>query len=200
MKALRVIAGTAKGRSLTAVPGKNTRPTTDKVKEAIFSMIGPYFDGGLALDLFAGTGGLGIEALSRGADSAIFIDLEGISIEVIKQNLQTAGMVDRAEIYRADAIRAVKALAKRNLKFTLVFLDPPYRMKDMDELMMELAVKDLLNEGATVVVEHDADHQYPDAFASYRQIRHTHYGDTAVTIYRFETVDEQDVNEDVRSD
>ena len=77
---MRVIAGTAKGRALKAVPGTNTRPTTDKVKEAIFSMIGPYFDGGRVLDLFAGTGGLGIEALSRGAEVAVFVDLEGASI------------------------------------------------------------------------------------------------------------------------
>lgn len=182
--ALRVIAGTAKGRTLKAVPGKNTRPTTDKVKEAIFSMIGPYFDGGTALDLFAGTGGLGIEALSRGVDNAIFIDLEGASVEVIKQNLQAAGMADRAEIYRTDAVRAVKALAKRGLKFGLVFLDPPYRMKDMDELMAELAARGLLEADATIVVEHDAEHRYPEAFAPYRQLKHAQYGDTAVTIYR----------------
>lgn len=183
---LRVIAGTAKGRSLKAVPGKNTRPTTDKVKEAIFSMIGPYFDGGWALDLFAGTGGLGIEALSRGTDKAVFIDLEGASIEVVKQNVGAAGMAGRAEIYRTEAVRAVKALAKRSLKFGLVFLDPPYRMKDMDELMAELASRGLLEADATIVVEHDADHRYPEAFAGYRQLRHTRYGDTAVTIYRFE--------------
>ncbi|QHW30109.1 16S rRNA (guanine(966)-N(2))-methyltransferase RsmD [Paenibacillus rhizovicinus] len=183
---MRVIAGTAKGRSLKAVPGKNTRPTTDKVKEAIFSMIGPYFDGGSVLDLFAGTGGLGIEAMSRGADNAVFIDLEGASIEVIKQNLQAAGLSDRAEIYRTDAVRAVKALAKRDLKFALVFLDPPYRMKDMDDLMTELATRGLLEEDATVVVEHDAEHRYPESVAHYRQLKHSEYGDTAVTIYRYD--------------
>ncbi|NBD22513.1 16S rRNA (guanine(966)-N(2))-methyltransferase RsmD [Paenibacillus glycinis] len=193
---MRVIAGTAKGRSLKAVPGKNTRPTTDKVKEAIFSMIGPYFDGGLALDLFAGTGGLGIEALSRGADSAVFVDLEGASIEVIKQNVQAAGLSERAEIYRTDAARAVKALAKRDLRFALVFLDPPYRMKDMDELMAGLAERGLLEEAATIVVEHDAEHRYPESISGYRQIKHTHYGDTAVTIYRYEAENEQDITED----
>ncbi|MBO7744182.1 16S rRNA (guanine(966)-N(2))-methyltransferase RsmD [Paenibacillus sp. MWE-103] len=193
---MRVISGTAKGRSLKAVPGKSTRPTTDKVKEAIFSMIGPYFDGGLALDLFAGTGGLGIEALSRGVDRAVFVDLEGASIEVVKQNVQAAGMSDRAEIYRTDAVRAVKALAKRQLKFALVFLDPPYRMKDMDVLMGELAERGLLEDGAKLVVEHDAEHLYPEAMDHYSQIKHTHYGDTAVTIYRYEAENGQEPTED----
>ncbi|MBM7564565.1 16S rRNA (guanine(966)-N(2))-methyltransferase RsmD [Paenibacillus sacheonensis] len=193
---MRVIAGTAKGRSLKAVPGKNTRPTTDKVKEAIFSMIGPYFEGGLVLDLFAGTGGLGIEALSRGMDKAVFIDLEGASIEVIKQNVQAAGMAGAAEIYRTEAVRAVKALAKRDLKFALVFLDPPYRMTDMDELMAELLERGLLEEDATIVVEHDAYHRYPQAFAQYRQIKRSEYGDTAVTVYRFVAEQEEEASED----
>ncbi|WP_219836622.1 16S rRNA (guanine(966)-N(2))-methyltransferase RsmD [Paenibacillus sp. R14(2021)] len=188
---MRVIAGTAKGRSLKAVPGKNTRPTTDKVKEAIFSMIGPYFDGGWTLDLFAGTGGLGIESLSRGADRAVFVDLDGTSIEVIKQNVQTAGMTDRSEIYRTESVRAVKALAKRSIKFGVVFLDPPYRMRDMDVLIAELADRELLEEGAAIVVEHDAEHAYPASIARFRQVRHSQYGDTAVTIYRFEAEPEQ---------
>lgn len=182
---MRVIAGTAKGRALKAVPGTNTRPTTDKVKEAIFSMIGPYFDGGRVLDLFAGTGGLGIEALSRGAERAVFVDLEGSSIEVIKQNVQAAGLASSSEIYRNEAGRAVKALEKRGIAFRIVFLDPPYRMKAMDNLMQELAQRKLLEPNAVVVVEHDANHHYPESLPFYEQIRHTQYGDTAVTIYRF---------------
>ncbi|MBP3964536.1 16S rRNA (guanine(966)-N(2))-methyltransferase RsmD [Paenibacillus lignilyticus] len=191
---MRVIAGTAKGRTLKAVPGKNTRPTTDKVKEAIFSMIGPFFDGGFVLDLFAGTGGLGIESLSRGMDRAVFVDLDGGSIEVIKQNVQAAGVAEQAEIYRTEAVRAVKALAKRGLKFELVFLDPPYRMKEMDSLMNELAERDLLGTDATIVVEHDADHVYPETMEVFRQIRHSKYGDTAVTIYRYEKATEPTVH------
>ncbi|RAP76305.1 16S rRNA (guanine(966)-N(2))-methyltransferase RsmD [Paenibacillus montanisoli] len=182
---MRVIAGTAKGRTLKAVPGKNTRPTTDKVKEAIFSMIGPFFDGGLVLDLFAGTGGLGIESLSRGMERAVFVDLDGGSIEVIKSNVQAAGVSEQAEIYRTEAARAIKALAKRGLRFKLVFLDPPYRMKEMDGLMEELAERGLLEEHATIVVEHDAEHAYPETLRAFNQIKRSQYGDTAVTIYRY---------------
>ncbi|MFC4103660.1 16S rRNA (guanine(966)-N(2))-methyltransferase RsmD [Paenibacillus xanthanilyticus] len=183
---VRVIAGTAKGRPLKAVPGSNTRPTTDKVKEAIFSMIGPYFDGGMVLDLFAGTGGLGIEALSRGMERAVFIDMERLSIEVIKQNVQAAGLTQQAEIYRNEAGRAIKVLEKRGERFALVFLDPPYRMKEMDAMMSELAQRGLLEDGARVIVEHDAAHVYPEQFASYIQLKHARYGDTAVTVYRHE--------------
>jgi 16S rRNA (guanine966-N2)-methyltransferase len=182
---LRVIAGSAKGRALKAVPGMNTRPTTDKVKEAIFSMIGPYFDGGWALDLFAGTGGLGIEALSRGVERAVFVDLEQSSVNVIKQNVQAAGFPERAEIYRNESSRAVKALAKRGRPFGIVFLDPPYRMKEMDILMKELAERGLLEAGAVIVVEHDAGHRYPETIEDFEQMKCSQYGDTAVTIYHY---------------
>lgn len=194
--AVRVIAGAARGRALKAVPGNGTRPTTDKVKEAIFSMIGPYFDGGTALDLYAGTGGLGIEAWSRGVHKVILVDKEKGSVDVIRHNLQAAGALNSAEIYRNDAERAVKALAKRGLKFSLVFLDPPYRLTHMDELMGELAEKKMLEPDAFVVVEHDAKVHYPEAFLGFRRLREALYGDTAVSIYRYEENDSEDGREE----
>lgn len=183
---MRVISGSARGRSLKAVPGMGTRPTTDKVKEAIFSMIGPYFDGEYVLDLFAGTGGLGIEALSRGAESAIFVDMDPKSIEVIKQNLKTVKLESQAEVYRNDAMRAIKALEKRAKGFDLIFLDPPYKMTNVDEMMLDLAQRGLVQEDATVMVEHDASHTYPEQIGDFRQIRVANYGETTVTIYRYE--------------
>jgi 16S rRNA (guanine966-N2)-methyltransferase len=180
---MRVISGTAKGRTLKAVPGKGTRPTTDKVKEAIFSIIGPYFDGGAVLDLFAGTGGLGIEALSRGADRAVFVDVERSSIEVIRTNLMTTRLTEMAEVYRNDAVQAVKQLARRGIAFDYIFLDPPYRMKQMDELLSSMIEKNLLTDQAIIVIEHDADVQYPDHIASLQCKRRTSYGETAVSIY-----------------
>ncbi|MUT66306.1 16S rRNA (guanine(966)-N(2))-methyltransferase RsmD [Paenibacillus sp. NEAU-GSW1] len=182
---MRVIAGEAKGRTLKAVPGMNTRPTTDKVKEAIFSMIGPYFDGGYALDLFAGTGGLGIEAWSRGVAKTVFIDREKISVDIVRHNTEAAGMGSAAEIYRNDAERAIKLLEKRGIAFKLVFLDPPYRITTMDELMVDLADRSMLEDGAVIVVEHDAAHEYPEHIERFEQMKKTKYGDTAVTIYRY---------------
>ncbi|MBG9793417.1 DNA methyltransferase [Paenibacillus dendritiformis] len=180
---MRVISGTAKGRTLKPVPGMGTRPTTDKVKEALFSMIGPYFEGGRALDLFAGTGGLGIEALSRGAEWAVFIDKDMRAIEVVRGNLTATGLAGKAEVYRNDARRALKALAKRNLSFHYVFLDPPYRLKDADELLMEMWDNGLLRKDAIIVVEHDASHSYSERIGPLSIWKKADYGDIAVSIY-----------------
>ncbi|MDF2964143.1 MAG: methyltransferase [Paenibacillus sp.] len=186
---MRVISGTAKGRPLKAVPGMGTRPTTDKVKEAIFSMIGPYFEGGHVLDLFAGTGGLSIEALSRGMERAVLTDIDKKSIDTIRQNLQASGFTEKAEIYRNDALRAVKALTKRGIKFDLVFLDPPYRLKVVQDLVEQLVQANMLNAGATIVMEHDADDVYSEPIGGLQWVRRAEYGDTAVTIYRNITQD-----------
>ncbi|OPA77849.1 16S rRNA (guanine(966)-N(2))-methyltransferase RsmD [Paenibacillus selenitireducens] len=183
---MRVISGTAKGRPLKAVPGMGTRPTTDKVKEAVFSIIGPYFDGGRVLDLFAGTGGLGIEALSRGAERAVFVDMDPKSIEVIRQNLKTAKLENQAEVYRNEATRAIKALEKRGGGFDLIFLDPPYKMTQVDEMMMDLAQRGLVQDQAVIMVEHDADHTYPEQVGPFRSTRVAHYGETTISIYRYE--------------
>lgn len=184
---MRVISGTARGRALKAVPGMGTRPTTDKVKEAIFSMIGPYFDGGLALDLFAGTGGLGIEALSRGMDKAVFIDKDFKSLETVRQNLKTTGFEAIAEVYKNDAERALKALAKRDVVFDLVFLDPPYRMKNGDALMEQMDELQLLAPQATIVLEYESSYAYPERFGHFNQIRKAEYGETAVSIYTYDS-------------
>ncbi|MGG6311277.1 16S rRNA (guanine(966)-N(2))-methyltransferase RsmD [Paenibacillus macerans] len=183
---MRVISGSARGRALQAVPGMGTRPTTDKVKEAIFSMIGPYFEGGAVLDLFAGTGGLGIEALSRGMDKAVFIDKEFKSLETVRANLKTTGFEERAEVYKNDAERALKALSKREAAFELVFLDPPYRMKHGDALMMQMDELKLLAPQATVVLEYESSYAYPDRFGKFTQLRKAEYGETAVSIYTYD--------------
>lgn len=190
---MRVISGTAKGRALKAVSGTGTRPTTDKVKEAIFSMIGPYFDGGNVLDLFAGTGGLGIEALSRGMERAVFIDMEKKSIDIVLENLKTTGLADQAEVYRNEAGRALKTLAKRDICFDLVFLDPPYRLKNAANLMLDMHEFGLLNEGATVVVEHESGYRYPDMLDGFACRRRALYGETAVTIYTYGTTENSQV-------
>lgn len=182
---MRVISGQARGHRLKAVPGNNTRPTTDKVKEALFSIIGPYFDGDRVLDLFAGTGALGIEALSRGAAVAVFVDAAAPSIDTVRRNLEATRLADRAEVYRNDANRALKALEKKGEPFGLVFLDPPYAMKVCAELMTELAQRKLVADGAIVVAEHHPSNEYAEEFAGFRRIRLAVYGDIALSIYKY---------------
>ncbi|WP_340023285.1 16S rRNA (guanine(966)-N(2))-methyltransferase RsmD [Paenibacillus sp. FSL K6-1096] len=183
---MRVISGSAKGRPLKSVPGNGTRPTTDKVKEALFSMIGPYFDGGTALDLYAGTGGLGIEALSRGMEAAVFIDMEQKAIDTVRANLKAARLEAQAEVYRNDAGRALGALEKRGRSFDLVFLDPPYRMKHGDELMTALAAKQLLKPEAVVVLEHESGYAYPEDIPGFRRMKQSVYGEVTISIYQYE--------------
>lgn len=176
-----------------------TRPTTDKVKEALFSIIGPYFDGGVVLDLFAGSGGLGIEALSRGMDRAVFVDLEPKSVEVIKENLRKTDLAGQAEVFRNEAGRALKALAKRGTVFDAVFLDPPYRMKNGDELMSKIHELSLLRDGAVIVLEYETGYEYPEQFGRFKQLRKAVYGETTVSVYDY-ILHEESVKEDTDND
>jgi 16S rRNA (guanine966-N2)-methyltransferase len=182
---VRVISGQARGRPLKAVPGNTTRPTTDKVKEALFSIIGPYFDGDRVLDLFAGTGGLGIEALSRGAGHAVFVDTNHKSIEVVRRNLEATRLTEQAEVYRNDARKAIKMLESKGLPFDLLFLDPPYIVKNGDELLLELSERGLVADGAIAVIEHASEVSYPDGFGRYERFRLALYGETALSVYRY---------------
>ncbi|GEN30325.1 16S rRNA (guanine(966)-N(2))-methyltransferase RsmD [Cerasibacillus quisquiliarum] len=181
---MRVIAGKYKGRRFHSVPGQTTRPTTDKVKEAAFHMIGPYFNGGRCLDLFAGSGSLGIEALSRGIDEAIFIDKSGKAIQTIKQNLKTLKVTEHVEVYRNDAFRALKAIHKRGLTFQLILLDPPYKKIDICLLLETITSSQLLAENGYIYCEHDVKEHLPQEINNIYQIKQHHYGDTSgITIY-----------------
>ena len=168
---------------MKAVPGNTTRPTTDKVKEALFNMIGPYFDGGIGLDLFAGSGGLGLEALSRGLDKVIFIDRESKAIQVIQENIKTCKFEEQAEVYRNDADRALKALIKRDLCFDYIFLDPPYKKQQLVSLMEKMDKHDIVKKEGIVVCEHSFDVELPESMGRFSQIKHEKYGIIAISIY-----------------
>jgi 16S rRNA (guanine966-N2)-methyltransferase len=180
---VRVVSGICKGRPLKAVPGNTTRPTTDKVKEALFNMIGPYFDGGIGLDLFAGSGGLGLEALSRGLDKVIFIDRESKAIQVIQENIRACKFEDQTEVYRNDADRALKALIKREICFDYIFLDPPYKKQQLVSLMEKMDNQDVVKKNGIVVCEHSFDVELPSSVGQFTQIKHEKYGMIAITIY-----------------
>jgi 16S rRNA (guanine966-N2)-methyltransferase len=184
---MRVVSGTCKGRSLKAVPGSTTRPTTDKVKEAIFNMIGPYFEGGLGLDLFAGSGGLGIETLSRGFEKVIFVDRDQKAVQIIKENLISCGLIDQSEVYRNDANRALKAIKKRDLKLDLILLDPPYKKQQLLNLMETIQSEGLLKPGGLIICEHGSDVELPDQVGLLAVTRREQYGIIGITIYEYTT-------------
>jgi 16S rRNA (guanine966-N2)-methyltransferase len=180
---VRVVSGVCKGRALKAVPGNTTRPTTDKVKEALFNMIGPYFDGGAGLDLFAGSGGLGLEALSRGLDKVIFVDRDVKAIQTIHENIQACKMEEKAEVYRNDADRALKALIKRKMRFDYIFLDPPYKKQQLISLMQKISENKLINNYGYIICEHGHDVELPETAGEFSQYKHEKYGVIAITIY-----------------
>jgi len=181
---MRIVAGDFGGRRLKAVPGMQTRPTTDKVKEAVFNIIGPYFDGGQSLDLFAGSGGLSIEAVSRGIDHAVLIDRQYQAIKTIKDNITVTKAVDRFEVIKGDAQRVLDRLATQQDRFDLVFLDPPYAKQQIVKDITRCNELGLLNEGCRIVCETDANAQLPETLAGFKLIRRQDYGITIITIYQ----------------
>lgn len=181
---MRVVSGKCKGKALKAVPGHSTRPTTDKVKEAIFNMIGPYFDGGLCLDLFAGSGNLGIEALSRGIEKGIFVDRDRKAIQTIKENVSTCSLEENVEIYRNDAKLALKAVKKRGLTFDLIFLDPPYGKQSLIQLLTYIDEHGLIAQDGIVICEHHVDLKLPPDCGKLTKYREENYGMIKVSLYR----------------
>jgi 16S rRNA (guanine966-N2)-methyltransferase len=182
---LRVIAGRLGGRRLTAPRGRTTtRPTSDRVREALFSMLGEL-DGVVALDLFAGTGALGIEALSRGAGRVVFVERDGAAIKALRANLAQLGLAPpEAEVSVGDALVALRTARRAGETYDLVFVDPPYRQ--VRELGGELSalLPALLAPGARVVLE--SDRRAP-AELPLEVVQRRRYGDTTITIHRYVT-------------
>jgi 16S rRNA (guanine966-N2)-methyltransferase len=181
---MRVIAGERKGHRLKAVPGKNTRPTTDKVKESVFNMIGPHFDEGLGLDLFAGSGGLGIEGLSRGLEKVFFVDQDKKAIETIRENLSICRFEDKSEVYRNDWKRALKAIIARGQRFKVIWLDPPYKKQVYISILEEISEHQMLEKTGCIVCEHAVEVQLPDVVGSMKRMKYVEYGMIAISIYQ----------------
>ncbi len=181
---MRVVAGDRKGMPLKAIAGNTTRPTTDKVKESIFNMIGPFFNGGIAVDLFAGSGGLGIEALSRGVAHALFIEKDSRAFQTLQENIKKCRYEDVSELFRTDAMRGVKALLKRDIVIDYLFVDPPYHKKEYYDLFETLIKGDKLSEDAIIMCEHSTEVELPNRYGAYTCVRQETYGSTIISIYR----------------
>lgn len=182
---MRVIAGQYRGRRLKTVQGQETRPTSDKVKESIFQMIGPYFDGGYCLDLFAGSGALAIEALSRGMDKAILIEKSKQAIKTIYDNVKGLNLTkEQAEVYRTDALRALYVLQKRQLKFDLIFIDPPYGKLDDEKIVMTVIENDLLMDDGIIYYEYATMDGCRVELGCLTVIKQVNYGTTGITLFK----------------
>lgn len=179
---MRIIAGEKRGLKLVTRDGLETRPTADRVKEAIFGRLQFELQGACVLDLFAGSGALGIEALSRGAQKAVFIDDDTCAEEAIKQNIALAEMEDRATFIKIDYRNALK-LFQNKKKFDIVFLDPPYHSGFYETVLQELVEKELLENRAIVVSESAKPIIKSTGLMTEKEKR---YGKTFVTFFRWE--------------
>ncbi len=180
---MRVIGGEARGRKLAVLKGRATRPTTDRVRESLFSILGEKVIGAEVLDLFAGAGSLGIEDLSRGAGKAVFVDRKSGCARTIRRNLETLGFKERAEVYGQETNKAIKFLARRGRKFGLIFLDPPYRSDLAEGALQELTSSNIIDDGAIVVIEHHRKRVIPEKVGSLKLVREEQYGDTKLSFY-----------------
>ncbi|MBI5066686.1 MAG: 16S rRNA (guanine(966)-N(2))-methyltransferase RsmD [Deltaproteobacteria bacterium] len=176
---MRIVAGEARGRRLQAPPGQATRPTSDKVRGALFNVLGQFFEGGRVLDLYAGTGALALEALSRGCERAVCVEADRRAAECIRRNAGACGMAGRVEVRCEPVERALARLGGG--AFHLVFLDPPYEVGPGAALA---ALAPLLAPQATVVAEHDAGAPPPDDPPGLALDARRTWGSTGISIYR----------------
>jgi len=181
---MRLTGGLDRGRRLIAPRGGQTRPTGAKVREALFNILGPPPDGSV-LDLYAGTGALGIEALSRGAVSAVFVERDHGALVALRRNLRELGVEERSTVVPTDVCSALRKLdaAKPNPRFSWVFLDPPYA-KESAGVLAELSGSQLLTPCAVVVLEHDRRHPPPASAGGLFLTDRRQYGDTELSFYR----------------
>lgn len=187
---MRIIAGLRGGLHLKAPKGYKVRPTADQVREAIFNILVSRFplEGATILDLFAGTGALGLEALSRGARAAVFVDPSPEAQRTIRANLAATGFRQRGRIFRAYAAKGIKIAREQGLHFEGVFLDPPYGEGWVDKILRALARSPILTPDAWVVVEHDQHEAGADTYASASLVLtdRRRYGKTGVSFYQYQ--------------
>ena len=181
---IRVISGSYKGRRLKLVPSPSVRPMQDKVKGALFSILGDRLKGSMCLDGFAGTGSVGIEALSRGAYLAIFVEENRKIAQTLRENLELTGFSDRAEIYCLDVIKALKVIDKGNAKFDIVFIGAPYNDPALKKTLECISLMDIIEKNGIVVAEHSIRDELALSYNKLSLLKDSRYGDTVLSFYK----------------
>ncbi len=177
---MRIVSGNFGGRPLKTLEGKTTRPTSDKVRGAMFNMIGPYFEGGRVLDLFAGSGGLAIEAVSRGMTSAVLVERDRRAQAIVQANIAMTKESEKFQLLKMEASQALQVLTG---SFDLVFLDPPYAKEEIVSTITQLCERKLLSEDVMVVCETDKSVELPEEIAELGIWKQKVYGISKVTVY-----------------
>ena len=178
---MRVTTGLARGRKLVAPQGLDTRPSSDMTKQAVFNIVQNYVEGSTFLDLFAGSGQMGIEALSRGASRAVFVDHRQDAAALVRENLRRTHFEDRGEVVCADF---TQYLARCRRKFRLIFLDPPYAEKSLETAIQRLSEIDILSDGGIIITERPLGKPLAEEFPGLTRSKDYHYGKTTITLLR----------------
>ena len=178
---MRVISGSARGRRLKELQGMDTRPTTDKVKESLFNIIQFEIEGRRVLDLFGGTGQLGIEALSRGADHCTFVDMRKEAAALIRENLRLTGLSERSRVVQGDALSFLSSCGE---KFDVILLDPPYHTELLEKSVERITEFDILREHGIIICESAAERELPALPPPYERGREYRYGKVRLTVCR----------------
>jgi 16S rRNA (guanine(966)-N(2))-methyltransferase RsmD len=181
---MKIIAGALKGRRLVTPRGATTRPTADQVRIALLDALGPWLGEARVLDLFAGAGGVGLEALSRGAAHATFVERDPRALAALVENVRALGVGASARILRAPVARALDRLAAAGERFAIVFLDPPYDADLVAGTLGRLGAGDLLARGAVVVAQHPTKRPPPAAAGALTAFRARRFGETTLTFFR----------------
>jgi 16S rRNA (guanine966-N2)-methyltransferase len=182
---LRVISGKRRGKKLYAFDGRNIRPTGDRMREAIFNILSSLVIEAIVLDLFAGTGALGLEALSRGATSALFIDNHPDAIRLLDKNIHACGMTRESRVIKWNINRDLKCLKGNQAQFNLVFLDPPYDRNLVKPALDHLHMTNAVQSGAHIVIEHSLDEPLPLDMDCFRMEDQRKYGKSLVSFFKY---------------
>jgi len=181
---MRVLAGEFKGQRLSTARGSSTRPTSDRVRIACLDTLMPYLERGAFLDLFAGGGAVGIEALSRGAPCAVFVERDAHALRALRDNVARLGLDARARVLREDAARAVASFARRGERFAVVFLDPPYGAPETARTLAAVAEGSVLEAGGIVAMQHATKAPPPAAVGALDVWKARRFGETTLTFFR----------------
>jgi 16S rRNA (guanine(966)-N(2))-methyltransferase RsmD len=181
---MKIGSGIFRGRTIESPKGKSTRPTSGRLKKALFDILAPRLPGARVLDLFAGGGALGLEALSRGASRVTFVERGRSAVQVIESNLDKLGAADQAEILQYEARSALKLLGERTERFQLILLDPPYRVDIHDSVLGQIDRLSLLDIQGMVIVEHHHKRALADDYGSLKKVRQVRAGESCLTFFR----------------
>jgi 16S rRNA (guanine966-N2)-methyltransferase len=182
---LRIISGTYKGKKLLPFPGKTIRPTSDRLREALFNILADKIQGALVLDLFAGTGALGIEALSRGAGAATFIEKDASAVLLLKKNIHACGLEENVHVIQWDILTNLNCIQSITPGFNLVFMDPPYQKDMVQSALRHLSNSNALQNNACLVIEHSKFDPIPNIPKAFQLKDERKYGKTLVSFLEY---------------